>query len=67
MRHSSKRRWRSAFSCKINMFLEEHGSRGPLAMGETLTAWSPSCNGSVRVERPAAALCCCVKPSITAV
>ncbi|UYG06682.1 IS1380 family transposase [Halomonas sp. M4R1S46] len=32
------------------MFLAEHDSRGPLAMGETLTTWSPSCNGSVRVE-----------------
>nr|WP_298251215.1 IS1380 family transposase [uncultured Halomonas sp.] len=32
------------------MFLPEHDSRGPLAMGETLTTWSPSCNGSVRVE-----------------
>ncbi|MGM0913849.1 MAG: IS1380 family transposase, partial [Pseudomonadota bacterium] len=32
------------------MFLPEHDSRGPLAMGETLTTWSPSCNGAVRVE-----------------
>ncbi|MFD1210417.1 IS1380 family transposase [Modicisalibacter tunisiensis] len=30
--------------------MAEHDSRGPLAMGETLTTWSPSCNGSVRVE-----------------
>ncbi|WP_446685138.1 transposase, partial [Halomonas alkalicola] len=32
------------------MFLAEHDSRGPLAMGERLSAWTPSCNGSVRVE-----------------
>ncbi|MGO3205699.1 MAG: IS1380 family transposase [Halomonas sp.] len=32
------------------MFLPEHDSRGPLAMGESLSTWTPSCNGSVRVE-----------------
>ncbi|WP_336270223.1 IS1380 family transposase [Vreelandella arctica] len=32
------------------MFLAEHDSRGPLAMGESLSTWTPSCNGSVRVE-----------------
>ncbi|TKJ09303.1 IS1380 family transposase [Halomonas sp. 15WGF] len=32
------------------MFLPEHDSRGPLAMGESLSTWTPSCNGAVRVE-----------------
>ncbi|WP_404298324.1 IS1380 family transposase [Halomonas sp.] len=32
------------------MFLPEHDSRGLLAMGESLSTWTPSCNGSIRVE-----------------
>ncbi|MCW4153944.1 transposase, partial [Halomonas sp. 18H] len=32
------------------MFQPEHDSRGLLAMGESLSTWTPSCNGSIRVE-----------------
>ncbi|WP_344701751.1 transposase, partial [Halomonas cibimaris] len=32
------------------MFQPELDSRGPLAMGERLSSWTPSCNGSVRAE-----------------
>ena len=32
------------------MFLPEHGSREPLAIGESLFIWTPSCNRSISVE-----------------
>jgi hypothetical protein len=32
------------------MSLPEDDSRGPLAIGESASNWTPSCNGSISVE-----------------
>lgn len=40
----------SGFPTKIRVFLSEHDSRGPLAIGASASTWTPSCNRSIRVE-----------------